>query len=221
MGKTILTTKQFDFLELVSQEQQITEIFYLTGGTALAEFYLKHRISEDLDFFSEKSEVDPKTIEIFLKKESSCLKVKKINRNQFLGLFSYTLIYQGDETLKVDFSYYPFPRIKKGLNYKKLEISSIYDIAVDKIHTLFMKPRARDYIDLYFIMKEKKIRLKQLILDSKAKFDWDIDPITLASQFLRVKDLVDVPRILKPFKREEMEDFFLNQARKLKGEIFE
>ncbi len=26
--------------------------FYLTGGTALAEFYLKHRKSNDLDFFT-------------------------------------------------------------------------------------------------------------------------------------------------------------------------
>ncbi len=31
----------------------ITNNFYLTGRTALAEFYLHHRYSEDLDFFSE------------------------------------------------------------------------------------------------------------------------------------------------------------------------
>ncbi len=29
-----------------------SEYFYLAGGTALAEFYLRHRKSEDLDFFS-------------------------------------------------------------------------------------------------------------------------------------------------------------------------
>jgi predicted nucleotidyltransferase component of viral defense system len=28
--------------------------FYLTGGTALAAYYLRHRLSEDLDFFAEK-----------------------------------------------------------------------------------------------------------------------------------------------------------------------
>lgn len=30
--------------------------FYLTGGTALSEFYLQHRYSDDLDFFTRKDE---------------------------------------------------------------------------------------------------------------------------------------------------------------------
>ena len=33
-------------------ESDLAEIFYLTGGTALSAFYLHHRESEDLDFFS-------------------------------------------------------------------------------------------------------------------------------------------------------------------------
>jgi hypothetical protein len=40
--------------------------FYLTGGTALAEFYLQHRLSEDLDFFSEQ-EVESQAIAVFWK----------------------------------------------------------------------------------------------------------------------------------------------------------
>lgn len=39
MGKTILTSKQLEFLELIKLEPQITKRFYLTGGTALAVFY--------------------------------------------------------------------------------------------------------------------------------------------------------------------------------------
>ncbi len=49
MGKSILTPKQLNFLELVSKEKQLTSRFYFTGGTALAEFYLQHRLSEDID----------------------------------------------------------------------------------------------------------------------------------------------------------------------------
>lgn len=58
MGKTILTPKQSQFLELISQDKQITKRFYLTGGTALSEFYLQHRLSYDIDLFTEKEEVD-------------------------------------------------------------------------------------------------------------------------------------------------------------------
>lgn len=220
MGKDLLTSKQLEFLEFIVQEKEITKRFYLTGGSALSAFYLNHRISKDLDFFSEKEEVPPKIIEAFLRKISPQLGIVKIERSQFLGLFSYHLIYSDKESLKVDFNYYPFPLIKKGKIYKGLKIASIYDIAVDKLHTLFMKPRGRDYVDLYFILKEKKYPLKKLILDAKAKFDWDIDKLNLASQFLRVKDFKEILEMQKPFKRKEMEDFFLSKAKKLKKEIF-
>ena len=56
--KSILTIHQKEILEMISQEEYFTQRFYLSGGTALAEFYLKHRISEDLDFYSEKHEVN-------------------------------------------------------------------------------------------------------------------------------------------------------------------
>ena len=222
MAKTILTAKQLDFLELIQREPQITKRFYLTGGTALAEFYLKHRLSEDLDLFTEKEEVNQKLVEIFLKTKTSKIGVKKINKTQFLGLMTYFLIYNDGESLKVDFSYYPFPRIRKGKKYKNLMVDSVYDIAVNKLHTLFMKPRSRDYIDLYFMMKKYDYSLKKLRMDAKSKFDWDIDSLNLANQLIKVKDYdhTESPKLLLPFKVDKMEKFFLRLAKDLKREIF-
>lgn len=222
MAKTVFTPQQLNFLEYIQSEKQITKRFYLTGGTALAEFYLKHRLSEDLDLFTEKQEVDQKLIDAFLKKISPKLSVVKIGKSQFLGLVSYKLIFKDRQELKVDFSFYPFPRIAKGQKYKNLEIDSIYDIAVNKAHTLFMKPRTRDYIDLYFIMKKFEYSLRKLILDAKAKFDWHIDSVTLGSQFLRAEGFnqSDLPKMLVPFDQRAMEEFFLDQAKRLKKEIF-
>lgn len=222
MGKTILTPKQFEFLELVKIESQITKTFYLTGGTALAEFYLKHRLSEDLDFFTEKEEVNQKLIEAYLKRVSKKLSVKKIKRSVFMGLFSYFLVFKDNSELKVDFNYYPFPRIEKGIKYGSLLIDSLRDIAANKVHTIFVKPRDRDYIDLYFIMENSRLELNQLILDAKAKFDWDIDKLTLASQLLRVKEIdsLATPKLLIPFNKKRMDDFFSNEAKKLGSSIF-
>lgn len=220
MGKTILAAKQFEFLEFVSQNSQITNRFYLTGGTALAEFYLKHRLSEDIDLFIEDKEVEPMLVESFLQKASKELGVKKIKRSQFMGLMSYLLIYDDGDQLKVDFNYYPFPRIEMGKKYHDLEIDSLRDIAVNKLHTLFMKPRDRDYVDLYFILMEKNYNFDRLILDAKAKFDWHIDRVNLANQLIKVVGYQDSPRILKSFKRQDMERFFLKKARDLKKMIF-
>jgi len=223
MGETILTPKQFEFLELVKLEPQITKTFYLTGGTALSEFYLQHRLSEDLDFFTEENEVDQKLVEAYLKKISSKLSIEEIKRTVFMGLFSYTLIFRDNSKLKVDFNYYPFPRIEKGTKYGNLSIDSLRDIAANKVHTLFVKPRDRDYLDLYFIMKNSDFELKKLILDAKAKFDWDIDRLTLVSQLLRVKEIevLETPKLLAPFNKKQMDDFFVNEADKLHKGIFE
>ena len=207
-------------MELVSKEKQIVNRFYFTGGTALAEFYLQHRESEDIDLFTEKEEVNQSLIDAFLKKISSQLSVIEIKKIQFLGLVSYILVFNDGEQLKVDFNYYPFPRIDKGTNFKNLSVDSIYDIAVNKVHTMFMRTRSRDFVDLYFIMKSYNYSLDQLIRDAKAKFDWHIDRVTLASQFVKVKEISGLPTMLKPFNQQNMERFFFSLAKYLEGEIF-
>ena len=207
-------------MELAQTQASITRRFYLTGGTALAEFYLNHRLSEDIDLFCEKEEVNPKVVEAFLQKISPQLSVINIKRSQFLGLVNYKLIYKDGGELKVDFNYYPFPRIEKGTKYKNIEIYTIPNISPNKIHTLFMKPRARDYIDLYFLIKKQGFSLGGLIADAKEKFDWDIDKVNLANQLLRVRDFSEFPKMFVQFNRQDMEKFFTNLAKSLEKEIF-
>jgi len=217
--KEILTPEQKKFLELFSQESYLTKRFYLTGGTPLAAFYLFHRISEDLDFFSEE-EVHLPSIERFIGKIKQKLKLVKIGYRKFLGLHSFYLFFSKDNFLKVDFNYYPFPRIEPGIKYKNITVDSLYDIAVNKVHTISMRPRARDFIDIYFIIKEKNYSFQKLIMDAKAKFDWDIDPIQLGIQLIKAKEVKDFPRMIKKIDHQEWQNFFIEQAKKLKKEIF-
>ena len=220
MGKTILTPKQSQFLEYVAKDKQITGRFYLTGGTALSEFYLQHRISHDIDLFTEKEEVNQALIEAFLKKGFKELRIVEVKRSQMMGLVSYILVFEDKQELKVDFNYYPFPRIEKGTYFKDLEVDSVYDIAVNKLHTIFMKPRSRDYLDLFLIMQKYSYSLDKLILAAKAKFDWHIDRITLASQFIKVTDTDESSMMMTPFNKKGMDEFFLKLAKSLEGEIF-
>ena len=218
MGKNILSPKQLKFLELASATPSIVKNFYLTGGTALAEFYLHHRLSEDIDLFCEKEEVDQKLVEAYLKKITPAMEIREIKRSNFLGLYSYQLVFFDGSKLKVDFNYYPFLPISSGKKFGKLKIDSLEDIAVNKVHTIFMKARSRDYIDLYFILKTNKdFSIERLISLADAKFDWHIDPFQLASAFLRAKDITDLPEMLVPFDPKKMVDFFLTQAKELKS----
>jgi hypothetical protein len=57
-GKGLLSAGQRRFLRLFSKTPDSTH-FYLTGGTALAEFYLGHRYSFDLDLFTGEPALNP------------------------------------------------------------------------------------------------------------------------------------------------------------------
>ena len=217
--KTILSPFQKQLLEIIAKDPYITSRFYFTGGTVLSEFYLKHRLSEDFDLFSEK-EVYLPSVSAFLKRIAPAIGLKSLQHRPFLGLHSFLLDLKNGDKFKIDFNYYPYPRINIGRRYQKLNLDSLYDIAVNKVHTLFMKPRTRDYVDLYFILGQNDYKMPQLIKDAKAKFDWHIDPLLLGSQLKKVDQITDFPRMLVPFDRQDMEKFFLTLAKSLKSEIF-
>jgi Nucleotidyl transferase AbiEii toxin, Type IV TA system len=55
-----LSAAQRDVLDRLAASE-LADIFYLSGGTALAAFYLHHRQSEDLDLFS-RQRFDPASV---------------------------------------------------------------------------------------------------------------------------------------------------------------
>lgn len=224
MAQTILTQAQKVLLGKISQYPPITRRFYFTGGTALTEFYLQHRLSEDLDFFSEE-EFDTTYITIFLKKNAKALGLIEMDLRKKEGnRFMYFLDLK-TQKLKVDFCSYPYPRIRAdlGKSINNLRVDSVFDIATNKVFTLFQHPRLRDYVDLYFIFqKEKDFTLKELVTYARNKFDMHVDPKELAKNFLDLLSLEekDFPKMLKPFNREKMNQFFVSLARSLEKEIF-
>lgn len=216
----ILNVYQKQFLEFASDKKYICDNFYLTGGTALAVFYLGHRLSEDLDFFNEKEEVDLNVINRVLGEFRKKTRAVRIEQRSIFGIHNFFFHFSDKVILKVDFSYYPFPRIARGTKFKNVTVDSELDIAVNKVHTISLQPRARDFIDLYFLIKERKYDIKDLLMKAKTKFDWHIDLLQLGVQLLRAKEVKDFPKMLKPIKAQYWQDFFVQQSRRLGKGIF-
>ncbi|NTU74244.1 nucleotidyl transferase AbiEii/AbiGii toxin family protein [Candidatus Roizmanbacteria bacterium] len=49
-------------MDEVKENEYIRSHFYFTGGTALAEYYLNHRFSDDLDLFTTEKTIDTNVI---------------------------------------------------------------------------------------------------------------------------------------------------------------
>lgn len=215
--KIILSNNQQKLLFALGQNKLIQEHFYFTGGTALAEFYLHHRYSEDLDFFSEQ-EVDPQSITTLLKSLAKKMQIKKVAYEQSFNRKLFFL-HLPKEIIKTEFTYFPFPRINLKKKAGRLAIDSLLDIAVNKIFTIYQNPRSRDFIDLFFIIKQEKWTVEELVRKAKIKFDWHIDWLQLGSQFLQATVLKDYPRLIKKIKPEVWQNFFVAEGKKLKNKI--
>ncbi len=217
MANSILTGRQIDFLREVGNIPFLKDNFYLTGGTALAGYYLFHRYSEDLDFFSEK-EIDSLNLDVTLKHIKEALKADVIdfqqsyNRNLFFFHF-------GNDILKTEFTFFPFPTIEKATLHDGVSIDSILDIAVNKLFTIYQRTAARDYIDLYAICGKEHFLVSDLIKKARIKFDWHIDPLQLGTQFLNAANVKDYPRMVKDIPAQEWLEFFIEEAKKLKPKI--
>lgn len=217
MEKEILTHDQLRILEAINRDSSITDNFYLTGGTALAGFYLKHRLSEDLDFFSEQ-EFETASISVFFQKNKKKLGVQSVDFQQSFNRNLFFL-HLKNEVIKTEFTYFPFPRIDTAQRFKNISLDSIIDIAVNKLFTIYQQTRARDYIDLYFIVKKYHFSIDELVHKAKMKFDWHIDYLQLGTQFTRASDVSDYPRMIEDVSEKEWIDFFVEEAKKMKDKV--
>jgi predicted nucleotidyltransferase component of viral defense system len=184
--------------------------FYFTGGTALSYLYLQHRHSEDLDFFS-TNKLDKEKILSFVRQLAKEVgftfeaQMKEV-------VYIFLLKFENGVSLKVDFGYYPYQRVEKGIEYKHLEVDSLLDIAINKLISVNQRLASKDFVDLYFLLKH--FTLWDLIYGAEKKFRMELDPFILSSDLLdRVEQLDTLPRMIKPLTLKELRAFFTEKSK--------
>ena len=161
MTKNLLTNHQIDFLDFAGKQPQIYGNFYFSDGTALSAFYLHHRFSEDLDFFSEK-EFDAGALNLFLLTRKKDFSARSLQYQQSFNRNLFFLEFDDRSNLKVEFTWYPFTRLERGAMFDNLQIDSALDIAVNKVFTMTQQARGRDYVDLFEIHRKYAFDFKEL-----------------------------------------------------------
>jgi len=214
---SILTKNQQLILDKIAADETLCRHFYFSGGTALSEYYLQHRYSDDLDFFSpEKFESQA----IFTKFSSWSGEYGFSFKPEFIDP-AYMIFCQFPEgELKIDFVYYPFLRLEKERKKdSELAVDSLLDIAVNKLFTLTQRTEIKDLVDLYYLLKEYSVW--DLASGVKKKFKVEIDPLLIASDFLAVEDFDYLPKMIKPLKLLDLKTFYCDLAKKLSGSSVE
>jgi predicted nucleotidyltransferase component of viral defense system len=153
-GKGVISPEQKAVAEAFSRIPDSTR-FYLTGGTALAEFYFGHRRSYDLDFFTGDSGlVLPFSRQLESSLSGSGIAVRPIRRLNSFAEFSCACC--GTETrlqLAYDSPFRFGPPEETDLG---VLVNDYQDLAIDKLMAFFGRCTHRDTVDLFLILQKEK-----------------------------------------------------------------
>ncbi|WP_458700968.1 nucleotidyl transferase AbiEii/AbiGii toxin family protein [Sulfurospirillum sp. 1307] len=195
------TTK---ILHKLSDDCPFLHKYVLVGGSALA-LHLKHRKSEDLDFFTYEDSFDKEEIYKYIKNFKTSEIINQSNEQ-------IDLLLNG---VKVTFFNAKWDFLKPN-TIKKFNLSSIASISAMKVNVLFLRAKYRDYYDLYFLVKELGI---QFIFDKSIKI---LDGLTLKlflASLLYIDDIeddnIDYLYPEEKITKKEIRDFFQNEIKKL------
>jgi hypothetical protein len=185
-GRGLLTPIQRAFLSAFA-ELADQSAFFLTGGTALTEFYLGHRLSFDLDLFtSEESLILPFSYQVQSLAERHRLDISVVRR---FAIYVEFLVTQGDESLRValaldsPFRFAPPLPCEYGVH-----VNPFADLKVDKLLAYYGRAEPRDAVDLYFILGQEPL---ESLLELAALKDPGFDLYWFAVALNRAADLPD------------------------------
>jgi hypothetical protein len=190
LSTKILTATQEIFLSSFFEDNDST--FYLSGGTALAVYYLQHRRSDDLDFFTRDrtalASADPR---VNRAAAAARLSVERVNRHPDATRYFLS----GDEEIehplvKCELMFDPPPYFAPPRSFSGILVDDFLSIAVNKL-TIITRTDPKDYFDRYLIAQSGRVDFANLIALAKQKLI-GLDDLTLAAHFKAVEDLPDL-----------------------------
>jgi len=189
-----------------------SEQFYLTGGTALAQFYLKHRRSEDLDFFTAIMEI----ILPFSFNLEGHLILQGLSVRRLRGLNSFVELQvgRGSESTIMHLAQdaaFRFEETKYFPEYPQVRIDNLVDIASNKLLALFARATLRDFIDVFFLVDKSNFSTDQLVELARKK-DPGFDLYWLGVALERIQqfnqDSLDMLLLAQPVQFRQLAAFF-------------
>ena len=191
----------------------IRDNFFLTGGTALSVFYLHHRTSEDLDFFSRES-VDLAELQFSIRTMWQSRQTLIRSASRFLSLLI--------ENVKVDIVIDPLSdrsdRDRISVGSSQVLIDSLKNIGANKLCTLVSRTEPKDFVDFFVLLREFPDLTVESLFEAARKREALLDDAPTAAYQLEtgLRMLQDhktlIPRLSQPVDFQELTRFYESLA---------
>ena len=173
-SSTKLTELQIELLEAFFEREKG---FFLTGGAALAGFYLHHRMTEDLDLFTLDEDSFERAPHV-LADVAACLGAQLVVRQQAPGFHRY-VVSREDGAVVVDLVLERVPQlIVEKWERDGISIDPPQEILVNKLNTIASRCETRDLVDLMHL-ERTGLRIEDA-LEAALNKDGGCTPATLA-----------------------------------------
>jgi len=208
MLKLILESLDKNRLAVLGKLKDFKNIGMLGGGTALS-LQIGHRISYDFDIFTHEK-LKP-TLWSKVKNTFGDSSEKLLDTEDQLNFLTPEGVY-------VTFFYDDYKSLFKAIETISISLLNPKDIATNKAYTLGRRPKWRDYIDLYFLLRKNFISINKLIELSKKKFESDFSEKLFLEQFVYWNDVedYDIKFLGQPINPEAVKNFLEKEAKKFK-----
>ena len=200
----ILTPLMRTMLDAVFAEEIFAQAFYLTGGTALAAFYLFHRYSDDVDLFTNDQSLE--LVWPAVQRLLPMLGLTVESRTpQFIRL-------RHPEGLRVDVVHdVPF-RVGVPVRHGTWPIDTLDNITLNKVTAIQGRLDVKDYVDLYLLLKDDPSRILSWLSQATQK-DASIEPFLWSRLIGDVETFRVLPRMIVPLQLPELVAFYRNLRR--------
>ncbi len=186
--------------------------FFLTGGSALGIFYLEHRRSYDLDFFTER-DVDWHLLGNIVR-DCSLAVSAQCETITASPLFYRFQLSRGPDRELLDFVVEHTPQVNPTKeDFGPVRVDTLHEIAVNKVCMLISRCELKDVVDLYFLANHG-LDILALFPDARKK-EGGLDPamISFLLAQLRIDSLPDY--LIAPLDLDEFRAFVLNLRKRL------
>lgn len=155
--KTAIYPETLALLKSLMKDEELKD-FRLAGGTAIA-LHCGHRISYDLDFFTELP-IQRKILTTYLIEKYNC------TINTSYDYFISGFIIFKKRNIKVDFVKY-YPWVEKSTNHNNLRLASLEELAAMKLQAITNRGKRRDFYDIFILLKHFSIQEFQHLYSKK------------------------------------------------------
>ena len=168
------------------------EGLYLTGGTCLAEYYFGHRLSEDIDLFTQDKTLFKEAQRVFKDAERfPDGTLSEIRTTSYICQYNYLPNLQSNP-IKIDLILDTTHRIGQPLLLHHVWVDNLDDVLSNKIGCLISRNEVKDYLDLFYLIPASHLTTKEII-DLGLVKEGGLDPLILANQMEFIQKAKEPP----------------------------